>query len=116
MKDGDYEYIIVESFESPPQSGRHGVVHVRAIPGQGAHDLVVESPKAMRYDYPVGTKFKIMARLKYRGRTSFLYTSWQWAYRVVSETEAARFIQERFTSPLTNRPTRTRSGERRIKA
>lgn len=110
MEHGDYTHIIVETFKSPPQSGRHGTVHVRALPGQGVpHDLMVESPKSMRHDYAVGTKFKIIARLKYRGQTPFLYTSWQWAYWVVSDAEAARFVRDRFASPLTARSARTRA-------
>ena len=110
MEHGEYTHIIVETFVSPPQSGRHGTVHVRALPGQGVpYDLVVESPKSMRRNHPVSTKFKIMVRLKHRGQTPFLYTSWQWAYEVVSDAEAARFIQNVFAPTLTRRPTRTRS-------
>jgi hypothetical protein len=115
MDHGEYTHLIVETFEGPPQSGRHGTVHVRALPGQRVPcDLMVESPKSMRRNYPVGTKFKITARLKYRGQTPFLYTSWQWAYEVVSDVEAALFVRDRFASTLTRRPTRTR-GERPAK-
>lgn len=106
----EYQNIIVESFVCSAQSGRHGTVHIRALLGQGIpQDLMVESPKSMRRAYPVGTKFKILAKLKRRDETPFLYTSWQWAFEIVSDKEAARFIQANFGSGLTRRPTRTRA-------
>ena len=103
MLGNDYQYIIVESFEDIPRSGRHGVIHVRAVSGQGIPDgLMVESPKSMRRKHPVGTKFRVLAKLKYRGDTPYIYSSWQWVYDVVSVKEARSFIRRTFGLRLSN--------------
>ena len=47
--------------------------------------MKVECSKAMRYSHPVGTKFKITAKLTDRlGGTKFLYTNHNWKYEVIS--------------------------------
>jgi hypothetical protein len=50
----------------------------------------------MRERHSVGTKFKVWARIKDTVETPHLYTSWQWAYDVVTDEEADDFIQKKF--------------------
>ena len=49
----------------------------------------------MRERHPVGTKIKIRAKLKDTDQSPHLYTSWQWAYQVVSDEEAEEFIRNK---------------------
>ena len=55
--------VVVESYEAAPRSGHHGTKHVRPLRGQGFDGLEVECPREMRYAYPIGTKFKVEAKL-----------------------------------------------------
>lgn len=82
----DYEYIIVESFNPSDTSGRHGPTHVRPIQGQGIFktDMFVECSKRLVTDYPIGTRFRIKAKITNReGGTPFIYSHYSWAYDVV---------------------------------
>lgn len=83
--DEQYEWVDVESYLPPRTSGRHGKVHVRPLPGQRFPvDLHVECGRAMRKSYPVGTRFRILAKITDReGGGEFLYTSYRWAYEVL---------------------------------
>ena len=85
--DEDYEIVEVESYVEDQTSGLHGRVHLRPTPG-GRHptSLRVEHPKKMTdpNTYPVGTRFRIRAKLTDRkGGGEFLHTSWRWPYEVV---------------------------------
>jgi hypothetical protein len=77
--------IIVESYEPASTSGLHGPVHIRPVPGQiFPTTLQVECSKTMVRDFPVGTKFRIKAKLTDReGGCEFLYTYFGWPYEVV---------------------------------
>jgi hypothetical protein len=58
--------------------------------------MKVECSSKMRYAHPVGTKFIVYAKVTDReGGTPFLYTSWQWGYRTVSDAEAKEFLKAR---------------------
>ena len=80
-----YKDILVESYESANTSGLHGSIHIRPLAGQGYRtDLRVECAKALSSQYPVGTKFKIRAKLTDReGEGEFLYSSYRWPYEVI---------------------------------
>jgi hypothetical protein len=80
-----YEWVNVESYLPARTSGLHGKVHVRPLPGQCFPVyLHVECGRAMRENYPVGTRFRILAKLTDReGGGEFLYTSYRWAYEVL---------------------------------
>ena len=80
-----YKDIIVESYVSANTSGLHGAIHIRPIAGQGYRtDLRVQCPKELSTKYPVGTKFKIKAKLTDRqGEGEFLYSSYHWQYEVI---------------------------------
>ncbi|HEY1082250.1 MAG TPA: hypothetical protein VGE29_08310 [Prosthecobacter sp.] len=84
--------IIVETY-LPIGENSGSKTRVRPLPGQWAHSgLKVECSKAMRERYPVGTKFRINARLIDREGTPLLYSHYNADYKVVSEEEAAAFI------------------------
>lgn len=62
---GFYQEVIVESYVAEQTSGKHGKVYIRPIPGQPyPATMDVECSKNMRSDYPIGTKFKILAAVK----------------------------------------------------
>lgn len=77
-----YQYVIVESFVPKNTSGLHGAVHIRPVVGQGFdEDMHVECSKELSRDFPVGSKFKIKAKVTDRqGGKPFLYSSYRWAY------------------------------------
>jgi hypothetical protein len=84
-RDG-YDWIEVESFIPDRTSGLHGKVHIRPVPGGPfPTTLRVECSKAMSRNYPVGTRFRIKAKLTDMQGTPFIYSSWQWKYEVLSQ-------------------------------
>jgi hypothetical protein len=95
-KTGAYRTVIVESFMLEESSGRHGLVHIRPIPGQVfAPTLFVECSKRLSdtRKYPLGTKFRLKAKLTDRlGGTSFLYAYHGDADVPVTDEEAKVFI------------------------
>jgi hypothetical protein len=88
MKTPDYGFIIVESFKPTDTSGRHGLVHIRPIAGQEPFKttMFVECSKELMNDYPVGTKFKIKAKITNReGGTPFIYSHYSWSYEIIED-------------------------------
>lgn len=83
--DESYRTVIVESFRPSSTSGLHGGVHIRPIAGQGvATTLYVQCSKSLSNDYPVGTKFRIQAKLTDReGGGEFLYSYFRWPVEVL---------------------------------
>lgn len=88
-----YEWVEVESYIADRTSGLHGAVHIRPVPGGPyATDLRVAKSKVLvdTSRYPVGTRFRIWAKLTDReGEGEYLYTSWRWDYEVISKPEVA---------------------------
>lgn len=86
-RDTPYHYIIVESyFESG--SGLHGPIHVRPIEGQDPYlpSMRVEGNHELENDYPVGTKFRIKAKITDKqGGRPFVYTHYKWPYVVLKK-------------------------------
>jgi hypothetical protein len=85
-KNEPYRYIIVESYIPSSTSGLHGLVHIRPVAGQGLPtNLHVECSKSLSRNYPVGTRFRIKAKLTDReGSGEFLYSYFGWRYEVLS--------------------------------
>jgi hypothetical protein len=83
-----YRHVIVESFERRG-SGLHGEIHIRPIEGQGyPADIMVECPMVMRTGFPVGTRFRIKAKLTDRlGRGRFLWSHHSWKFHVFGPHE-----------------------------
>ena len=87
MKNGDYQYIIVESFCPVDTAGRHGLVHIRPLPNQEPfnQDMFVACSRSLSSDYPVGTQFKIKAKLTDRdGGTPYIYSHYSWEFKVAN--------------------------------
>jgi hypothetical protein len=79
-----YYSIVVETYRVSG-SGLHGDIHVRPVAGeQFPQTLHVRSPKEMRRNYPVGTRFRIYAKLTDKeGSNPFLHTHHNWDYEVL---------------------------------
>ncbi|WP_316016070.1 hypothetical protein [Roseobacter sp. HKCCA0434] len=80
-----YSWVEVESYVPSRTSGLHGKVHIRPCEGQGyPTDLHVECSKKLSKDYPVGTRFRIRAKLTDReGSGDFLYSYFGWKFEVL---------------------------------
>lgn len=81
----DYRMVLVESYRPKATSGLHGAVHIRPCPDQGFPTTMhVECSKSLSRNYPVGTIFRIKAKLTDReGSGDFLYSYFGWKYDVV---------------------------------
>jgi hypothetical protein len=95
-KSGLYRTVIVESFIPNDISGKHGLVHIRPVSGQIFQPtLLVECSKRLMDTgrYPLGTKFKLQAKLTDRlGGTPFLYSYHGDPDAIVSDEDAKLFI------------------------
>lgn len=90
-----YRYVIIETYQSHGEFSRHSI-RARPLAGQGLLTAMkVECSSAMREKHPVGTKFKVWAKIKNTVEEPHLYTSWQWKYDVVSDNEASSFIESK---------------------
>ena len=83
--DEPYLQIEVESYVPSETSGLHGKVHIRPCLGQSYPTTMhVECSKKLSVGYPVGTRFRIFAKLTDRqGEGDFLYSSYRWKYEVL---------------------------------
>ena len=82
-----YDFIIVESFIPKDSSGRHGLVHIRPLPLQDPYHetMFVECSKELSTSYPIGTRFRIKAKITSKhGGTPFIYSSYRWEYEVLN--------------------------------
>jgi hypothetical protein len=79
-----YQQVVIETYYQV-KSGKSSRIHARPVEGQGFPlSLDVECSRKMRAEHPIGTKFKVWAKLTdLNGGGEFLYTSWQWPYEVV---------------------------------
>jgi len=83
--DEPYQLVEVESYIPAAISGLHGKVHIRPCKGQDYPGTMhVECSKKLSRDYPVGTRFRITAKLTDReGGSEFLYSHYSWKYEVL---------------------------------
>ena len=81
-----YHLIVVESFYPESTSGRHGKAHMPPVAGQPLfpQHLFVECSRTLLEKYPVGTKFRIKAKLSSMQGKPFIYSYFGWAYEVLS--------------------------------
>jgi hypothetical protein len=79
-----YIRIIVETYYESG-SGLHGDIHVRPIAGQQvSQSLRVRFPRALRHAHPVGTRFRVFAKLTDReGGSDFVHTNHAWDVEVL---------------------------------
>ena len=81
---GSYHYVVVESFIGPDSQGRNRP-QIRPVNGQVfASSLKVECSMNLITKYPLGTKFRIKAKLTDMQGTPFVYSHFSWPYDVVS--------------------------------
>jgi hypothetical protein len=82
-----YQLVEVESYLPTCTSGLHGKVHIRPCIGQGfPSDMHVECSRTLSTMYPVGTRFRIRAKLTDReGAGDFLYSYFGWKYEVLAK-------------------------------
>lgn len=81
-----YVSVVVESYKPSSTSGLHGSVHIRPVPGQGySSQIKVECSKALSSSrYPVGTKFRLQAKLTDReGKGDYLFSHHSWPFEIV---------------------------------
>lgn len=80
-----YVMVEVESYISDRTSGLHGKVHIRPCAGQGyPANMHVECSKDLSRKHPLGTRFRIRAKLTDReGGGEFLYSYFGWKYLVI---------------------------------
>jgi hypothetical protein len=81
-----YYRIVVETFIKSG-SGLHGDVHVRPVKGERfPQSLHVRFPKALRHAYPIGTRFRIYAKVTDReGGNEFVHTHHNWDVEVLPD-------------------------------
>jgi len=96
----DYREIVIETYRNRGEPSRKAI-RARKLSGQGLPvDLKVECSSSMRERHAVGTRFLVCCKLTNRdGGTPFLYTSYQWPYRVITDTEANDFIRKQGGMP-----------------
>ena len=82
-----YHLIVVESFYPDNTSGRHGKVNMRPVAGQPlfSQHLFVECSRTLVENYPVGTKFRIKAKLNSMQGIPFIYSYFGWDYEIINE-------------------------------
>jgi hypothetical protein len=90
IKSAKYIEIFVESYIPNSNSGYHGLTHIRPLPGQGDFkpEMHVECSKDLSDTkrYPVGTKFRIRAKITDReGGKPFVYSHYSWPYVVCQD-------------------------------
>lgn len=93
-----YREIVIETFENlgEPAAER---IRARPLPGQGLGTAMrVACSSKMREGHPIGTKFKIIAKVTDReGGTEFLYCHYSRPYDVLTDEEARAFIRKHYT-------------------
>lgn len=79
MARSGYTSIVVEVYDSGRVGGKHGTRHIRPAVGQPfPQSLDVECDAALAAN-PVGTRFRMNVKLKYReGSGEHLYSYWGW--------------------------------------
>ena len=84
INDEGYRWIIVETY-SGSKTGKSSLIHVRPIAGQDLDtNMDVECRRDMRKAYPVGTRFRIKAKVTDReGGKPFLWSHHSWDYEVI---------------------------------
>lgn len=80
-----YHLVLVESFCPASTSGRHGKTHIRPIAGQPLfpQQLYVQCSRTLINNYPVGTKFRIRAKLSLMQGTPYISSYHKWPYELV---------------------------------
>jgi len=81
----EYEHIIVQSVLSS-ERGQVGPVHIKPLPNQDPYleTMWVQCSKVLSNDFPVGTKFRIRAKIVYpTGQRPYISSHYTWPFEVV---------------------------------
>jgi hypothetical protein len=90
-----YQEIVIQTYEASGTSSNKPI-RARPVAGQGLSiKLNVECSTKMREAYPVGTFMIVRAKITDVEGTPFVYTHYNWPYKVVTEAEATSFIRNR---------------------
>ena len=88
-----YRDIVIQTYEASGSSSNRPV-RARPVAGQGLSvELNVECSTKMREAHPVGTFMIVRAKITDVEGTPFVYTHYNWPYKVVTEAEAKGFIR-----------------------
>ena len=88
-----YRNIVIETYDGAREYST-GAPHARPLSGQGlATNLKVECSGSMRLNHPIGTKFLIKAKLTEARGTQFLYSSYRWSWKTLTDAEATKYIR-----------------------
>lgn len=94
-----YRQVAIQTYRNSGETSSKAI-RARPLAGQGlSASMHVECSSKMRNQYPVGTIFVVRAKITSReGGPDFVYTSWQWPYKVVQLADAMNLIaSEKFT-------------------
>ena len=80
-----YHDIVVESYFNPKAKRSKDRIHIRPAPEQPLFpvDLHVECSRKIRDNYPIGTRFRITAKLSTMKGKTYVYSSHLWSYEVM---------------------------------
>jgi hypothetical protein len=93
MPSPHYRYVVIQTYRAVAEASPHSI-RARVLPGQDLPETMrVECSSKMRESHPVGTRFKIKAKIKQTSNDPHLYTSYQWEYETMSAAKATAFIR-----------------------
>lgn len=91
---GHYREIVIQTYRNPGEPSSEPV-RARPAAGQGLPtSLNVECSSKMRRNFPPDTLIIIRAKLTDREGAPFVYSHYDWPYRVVTKAQAEQFIRE----------------------
>jgi hypothetical protein len=84
LPDEDYHSVVIETYHMRG-GGLHGDIHVRTIAGEMfSQNLHVRFSMSARTAHPVGTRFRVRAKLtNMKDGSEFLHTVNAWGYEVL---------------------------------
>ncbi len=92
----DYRQYVIKTYKSTGEGSRSNL-RANPISGQDVPtDIKVECSTPMRHSEPEGTFFKLRAKVIPKKGATILYSHYNSAYEVISETEAKKFVQQNF--------------------
>ena len=83
----DYDIIIVKSVLTN-ERGKHGPIHIKPLKNQEPYldTMFVQCSKVLSNDFPVGTKFKIRAKIVCPiGKRPFVSSHYTWQFEVLTD-------------------------------
>ena len=90
-------FLVAETFLNPGEPSS-AIRRVKALPGQGIEPLVrIECSRAMRHAFPLGQKFLLDVKWKYRnGAKDCLYSNHNDDWHPLTDAQALSHVRENF--------------------